>query len=75
MMQITPPTIGLLSKLATIAQIVDEASDAKPINMEAATSLLADRDVSKWLDAMYEQGLIADRPALSELAQMDGETM
>lgn len=59
-MQITSPTIGLLSKLATIAQIIDEASDAKPANMEAARSLLADREVTQWLDAMHKNGLIAD---------------
>lgn len=59
-MQIASPTIGLLSKLATIAQIIDEASDAKPANMEAARSLLADREVTQWLDAMHKQGLITD---------------
>jgi hypothetical protein len=52
------PSAGLLVKLATIAQLVDEATQDAPIKMDKARNLLADRDVSHFLDSMHREGLL-----------------
>ena len=53
------PTIGLLSKLGSIAQIMDEATRPSDVNFDLARQILADREVSQWLDEMHKQGLLA----------------
>lgn len=55
------PSADLLSKIGTIAQIVGEASDPSKIDQASAQKihgLLADREVSQWLDRMYDLGLL-----------------
>lgn len=55
------PSVELLSKLGTIAQIVGEVPH--PSNIDQASAhrlheLLADREVSHWLDRMHDLGFL-----------------
>lgn len=54
------PTVALLAKLGSIAQHIDEASaaDGHAFDWVAIRSLLADPEVSAWLDKMHKQGLL-----------------
>lgn len=53
------PPVSLLCKLASIAVHVDEATsdDAHHFDVAALRSLLADREVQDWLEAMGKEGL------------------
>ena len=54
------PSIGLLAKLGSIAQHVDEVSgeNGHEFDWAAIRSLLIDREVVNWLDDMHKQGLL-----------------
>jgi hypothetical protein len=57
------PSAGLLAKLGSIAQHIDEVSgdDGHAFDWVAIRSLLADREVSAWLDEMHKHALIPVR--------------
>jgi hypothetical protein len=59
------PCVGLLAKLGSIAQHIDEVSgdDGHAFDWVAIRSLLADPDVTSWLDAMDKRGLLPVRRA------------
>lgn len=54
------PSVGLLAKLGSIAQHIDEVSgeDGHVFDWVAIRSLLADPEVVVWLDKMDKQGLL-----------------
>jgi hypothetical protein len=54
------PSVGLLAKIGSIAQHIDEASgeNGHAFDWEAIRSLLADREVTVWMDQMYKHGLL-----------------
>jgi hypothetical protein len=54
------PSVSLLAKLGSIAQHVDEATSPKghEFDIAAARALLADPEVSAWLDAMHKLALL-----------------
>lgn len=54
------PSVGLLAKLGSIAQHIDEASgeNGHEFDLVAVRSLLADSEVMAWLDKMDKQGLL-----------------
>lgn len=54
------PSVGLLAKLGSFAQHVDEVSgeDGHAFDWSAIRSLLADGEVVSWLDKMHKQGLL-----------------
>ena len=54
------PSVGLLAKLGSIVQHLDEASSPNGHDFDwiAIRSLLADREVTTWLDRMHDQGLL-----------------
>jgi hypothetical protein len=54
------PCVGLLAKLGSIAQHIDEVSgeNGHEFDWVAIRSLLADGEVTAWLDQMDKQGLI-----------------
>lgn len=54
------PAVGLLAKLGSIAQHVDEVSGEKGHELDwvAIRSLLADHEVSQWMDGMHKHGLL-----------------
>lgn len=54
------PSVGLLAKLGSIAQYIDEVSekDGDAFDWVAIRSLLADGEVMAWLDRMDQQGLL-----------------
>lgn len=57
------PSVALLAKLGSIAQHVDEAAGAKghEFDWAAIRSLLADAEVSVWLDQMHKLALLPVR--------------
>lgn len=57
------PSVGLLAKLGSIAQHIDEVSgeDSHAFDWVAIRSLLADPEVSSWMDKMHKQGLLPVR--------------
>lgn len=59
------PSVGLLAKLGSVAQHIDEATgaDGHAFDMAAIRSLLADPEVSAWLDQMHKRGLLPVRRA------------
>ncbi len=54
------PSVGLLAKLGSICQHIDEATGTKGHDFDwiAVRSLLADREVTEWLDRMHENALL-----------------
>lgn len=54
------PSVGLLAKLGSLAQHIDEASGegGHQFDWIAIRSILADPEVSSWLDGMHKQGLL-----------------
>lgn len=54
------PSVGLLAKIGSICQHIDEAfgPDGHDFDWAAARSLLADREVQKWLDGMHKHALL-----------------
>ena len=54
------PTVALLAKLGSIAQHCDEAigADGHAFDLTAIRALLADPEVSRWLDAMHKLALL-----------------
>jgi hypothetical protein len=57
------PSVGLLAKLGSIAQHIDEVSgeDGHAFDWVAIRSLLADGEVMSWLDKMDKHGLLPVR--------------
>jgi hypothetical protein len=57
------PSVGLLAKLGSLAQHIDEVSgdDGHAFDWVAIRSILADPEVSAWLDKMHKQGLLPVR--------------
>lgn len=60
-MKMLEPSTHLLSKIATILQVVDEARLDSSDSIAALKPLLADREVAGWLDDMHKAGLIDTR--------------
>lgn len=54
------PSVGLLAKLGSIAQHIDEAASPSghEFDITAARALLADPEVSFWLDQMDRRALL-----------------
>lgn len=54
------PSVALLAKLGSIAQHVDEAISphGHDFDWAAVRSLLADQEVSAWLDAMHKLAML-----------------
>lgn len=54
------PSVGLLAKLGSIAQHCDEAigADGHAFDLAAIRALLADPEVSAWLDAMHKLAML-----------------
>lgn len=57
------PSVGLLAKLGSIAQHIDEVcgTDGHAFDWSAIRSLLSDPEVTAWLDKMHKQGLLPVR--------------
>lgn len=57
------PSVGLLAKIGSICQHVDEMSgaDGHAFDLAAAQALLTDPEVSQWLDAMHKHALLPVR--------------
>jgi hypothetical protein len=57
------PSVGLLAKLGSICQHVDEVAgeDGHAFDWAAIRSLLEDREVTAWLDQMHKHALLPVR--------------
>lgn len=68
------PSVGLLAKLGSIAQHIDEVSgeDGHQFDWVAIRSLLADREVTSWLDKMDKQGLLPVRRSVVTSLDKEG---
>jgi hypothetical protein len=65
------PDADTLSRLGTLAQMVDQHSGSAEFDWPAARELLADRQLSRWLDGMHKAGLLATDPDEHELNLID----